>query len=333
MMPQPSYRLQQTKLIPILSLEKDDRAPDLARYAYRSFDRQFLFCDARLLDRPGPALWNACSDKQVYLTSLFSQVLGSGPALTSSAQIPDLDHFRGSYGAKAVIPLYRTALTHRRRTSCLACLILLGRSLSTDRSHTRGPYSIRLRRPGPTSLHLALSPKELESRELRVPITRDAELFESVRAAGAHLLWLHTYGERFVPEGKPRGQIPARRGQMHRSRPRRRRRLSPKTFAYNDDDQEHFTSAPASSPLLSLRYCTAFERVRTEGRAVVARLPNEVPQKERSGASKPTPLRQHTTHPLDQPVHHRTARTPLGPRSDPGRLSRSGPTPPGSHRR
>ena len=47
----------QTKLIPILSLEKDDRAPNLASYAYRSFDRQFLLCDARLLDRPGPALW------------------------------------------------------------------------------------------------------------------------------------------------------------------------------------------------------------------------------------------------------------------------------------
>jgi predicted helicase len=50
--------------------------------------------------------------------------------------------------------------------------------------------------------------KELETRELRVPITKDAALFEQVRAAGARLLWLHTYGERFVPKGKKRGQVP-----------------------------------------------------------------------------------------------------------------------------
>jgi hypothetical protein len=49
--------------------------------------------------------------------------------------------------------------------------------------------------------------RELETRQLRVPITKDAELFAKVRDAGAKLLWLHTYGERFVPKGKRRGQV------------------------------------------------------------------------------------------------------------------------------
>ena len=77
--------------------------------AYRSFDRQWLFLDNRLGDYLRPDLWRAYSEQQVYLTSLFSQPLGIGPAVTVAAQIPDLDHFRGSYGAKATIPLYRDA--------------------------------------------------------------------------------------------------------------------------------------------------------------------------------------------------------------------------------
>ena len=50
--------------------------------------------------------------------------------------------------------------------------------------------------------------RELETRELRIPLTRDAALFEQVRGLGARLLWLHTYGERFIPEEHTRGRIP-----------------------------------------------------------------------------------------------------------------------------
>ena len=50
--------------------------------------------------------------------------------------------------------------------------------------------------------------QELGTRELRVPITSDAGLFWEVRDVGAKLLWLHTYGERYVSKGRPRGQVP-----------------------------------------------------------------------------------------------------------------------------
>jgi predicted helicase len=49
---------------------------------------------------------------------------------------------------------------------------------------------------------------ELNTRELRVPLTKKAGLFEKVRAVGAKLLWLHTYGQRFVPRGKHKGKVP-----------------------------------------------------------------------------------------------------------------------------
>ena len=38
--------------------------------------------------------------------------------------------------------------------------------------------------------------------------TKDAALFEQVCEAGARLLYLHTYGERFIPGGRPHGQVP-----------------------------------------------------------------------------------------------------------------------------
>jgi hypothetical protein len=50
--------------------------------------------------------------------------------------------------------------------------------------------------------------EELSTRELRVPLTKDAGLFAQVRDVGAKLLWLHTYGQRFVPQGKHPGQVP-----------------------------------------------------------------------------------------------------------------------------
>jgi hypothetical protein len=50
--------------------------------------------------------------------------------------------------------------------------------------------------------------EELGTREIRVPVTKNAGLFAKVRDLGARLLWLHTYGQRFVPKGKHRGQVP-----------------------------------------------------------------------------------------------------------------------------
>jgi hypothetical protein len=42
----------------------------------------------------------------------------------------------------------------------------------------------------------------------RIPITRDPELFHRGVAVGRRLIWLHTYGERMVPAGATRGDVP-----------------------------------------------------------------------------------------------------------------------------
>ena len=75
-------------LAPLRDIPAGTKPVAVVPYAYRSFDRQWLLADARLLDRPRPPLWSVHSDRQVYLGSLLTNVLGSGPAATVAANIP-----------------------------------------------------------------------------------------------------------------------------------------------------------------------------------------------------------------------------------------------------
>jgi hypothetical protein len=195
------------KLQPLSQLSPKSPPPETAPCSFRSFDRQYIFADGRLIDRPGPGLWEANSERQLYLTTLLNHPLGDGPALTACAYIPDKHHFRGSFGAKEILPLYRSSNPDPEEPNILPGLLeLLGKQLQHQVSSEDFLAYVygALAQPSFTSRFA----KELETRELRVPITKDAALFEQLRAVGAHLLWLHTYGERFRPKGKQRGSIP-----------------------------------------------------------------------------------------------------------------------------
>jgi len=195
----------QTDSTPIARLPKDAVLPPVVRYAYRSFDRQYLIADGRLISRPRPDLWRAHSNRQGYLTSLFSHPLGNGPALTASADPPDLDHFRGSYGAKAVLPFFRDAPANEANIlpGLLNVLTKAYDQPVTPQDFLAYVYGV-LAQPVFTQRYAT----ELGTRELRVPITKDPVLFLRVRDAGANLLWLHTYGERFTSPERHRGQVP-----------------------------------------------------------------------------------------------------------------------------
>jgi len=190
---------------PIDQLLPDAPVPRFRRYGYRSFDRQWILADSRLGDFLRPDLWRAHSERQLYLTTLLNHPLGHGPSLAAAAHVPDLHHFRGSYGAKEVFPLYRNAeATEGNMVPRL--LGLLSKTYSrkvTQEDFVAYVYGV-LAQPAFTERYAV----ELETRELRVPITKDATLFARIRDMGARLLWLHTYGERLVPKGKQRGHIP-----------------------------------------------------------------------------------------------------------------------------
>lgn len=51
----------------------------IARYGFRSFDRQYTFTDARLAKTESPSLWASRSEDQLFLTTLTTSPLGEGP--------------------------------------------------------------------------------------------------------------------------------------------------------------------------------------------------------------------------------------------------------------
>ena len=189
---------------PIANLPDNAPMPETRRYAYRIFERQHIIADARLIERPRLDLWRAHSDQQVYLTGPLTMPLGAGPALGACALLPDLHHFPGS-GGRSVIPLYRNADATEANIAAKA-LAVLGKAYKrtvTPEDFAAYIYGA-LAHPAFTQRFW----KELETRELRVPFAKDAALFEEIRKIGARLLWLHTYGERYIPAGKQQGQIP-----------------------------------------------------------------------------------------------------------------------------
>jgi hypothetical protein len=190
---------------PVSLLAKDACAPSVRRYAYRTFDRQWCFADARLGDYLRADLWNISSQRQVFMTSLLSGVLGLGPAATVSALVPDLDHFRGSFGGKHVIPLWRDAdATQPNVTAGLldALSTAYGNPVSPEDLFAYA-YAVLA-----TPHYVESFSEELTVPGPRLPLTRDAALFAEAVAAGRRLIHLHTYGERFVPEGGQAGQVP-----------------------------------------------------------------------------------------------------------------------------
>ncbi len=202
------------RLTAINTLARGATCGEIARYAYRSFDRQYILADARVIDRAGPPLWLAHSNKQVYLTSLFTQPLGGGPASVASAHVPDLDTFRGSFGAKATFPLYRDAAAIEPNI-LPGFLALWGKKLK----HEITPESFAAYVYGLTG-HAGFVDRfweELEDCQLRIPLTLSSQLFCEVSAAGATLLHLHTFGERFQPPRTRVPQIPAGKARVRKA--------------------------------------------------------------------------------------------------------------------
>lgn len=182
----------------IAKLPKSAPCPPVMGYAYRSFDRQWAIADARLGDRLRPPLWQVASEKQTYLTSLLSGVIGKGPGSTASAFVPDLHHFRGSYGGKDVIPLWRDAeaKTANLTASFVAALKTAYGKAPSPEDIFAYAYAV-LANPG----YVRRYEEELQVPGPRLPVTKDKALFDRGAALGRELLRWHTYGERFREKG------------------------------------------------------------------------------------------------------------------------------------
>ena len=247
-----TYRIALTKSsdsTPIAELPNNAPLPEVLRCAYRSFDRHYIIADGRLMSRPRPDLWRVHSERQVYLTTLLNDPLGRGPAATACALMPDLHHFSGR-GAKDTIPLYRTADASQANLAP-GLLNILGTAYQRNIApeHFLAYLYGVLAQPAFT----ARFEQELATRKRCVPITKDAALFEQVRKVGARLLWLHTYGERFVPQGQTSGRIPPGAAKCTQAVPGDAEGY-PETFAYDATSQTLHIGRGAFAPVVPAVY-------------------------------------------------------------------------------
>lgn len=182
-------------------MDRGDQFEGLVQYGYRSFDRQWLIADQRLIDRAGPDMWRVRGVRQVFLTTLTSTKFGRGPVLTVTPYVPDLDHFRGSYGAKNVMPLYRDGDGQTPNITD-GLLESLGERLGVKViAEDFLAYTYAL---GGTAAFGERFAEELAegAGPVHIPVTTDADLFQQAVELGRDLLWWHTWGERFVPSGQ-----------------------------------------------------------------------------------------------------------------------------------
>ena len=176
------------------------------RYAYRSFDRQWIIPDYRLINRPNPTLWGAWSERQVYVTALERVSPTSGPAVTFAGAIPDLHHYKGSFGGRAY-PLWADAEASEPNVQA-GVLGLLADIVGSE--VVPEDVMAYLAAVAAHPAYTARFQEDLAQPGLRIPVTADPVLFAEAVELGRKVIWLHTYGERCAdpaagrPAGPPR---------------------------------------------------------------------------------------------------------------------------------
>lgn len=183
----------------------DERGPcpQPVPYAYRSFNRQWVIPDARVITQPNAELWGALSDRQIFVTAMSRTSPTSGPALTLTGLVPDLDHYKGSFGGR-VFPLWRDreATTSNLRPGVL---VYWAQRLGID--VVPEDVVAYIAAVGAHPAYVARFRDDLSTPGLRIPLTADRAAFAEAVALGRSVVWLHTFGERMADaaEGRPAG--------------------------------------------------------------------------------------------------------------------------------
>ena len=169
------------------------------RYAYRSFDRQWIIPDGRLINQPNPHLWENHFRQQVYMTALHRTAPAMGPAVTFSATIPDMDHYNGRGGR--VFPLWgdRQNQTPNLKAGLL-CEVAEALGVAVTAPDMMAYFAAVAAHPAYT----ARFQPDLVQPGLRFPITAEASLFAEAIEIGREIIWLHCFGERFTDIGAGR---------------------------------------------------------------------------------------------------------------------------------
>jgi hypothetical protein len=177
-----------------------------AHYGFRSFDRQWIIPDNRVINQPNSELWEIRSDNQIYLTAFTEESPTNGPALTFTGLIPDLHHYKGSFGGR-VFPLWRDAQAREPNypPKMLAFLAQkYGHAVSTE------DFMAYVAAVAANPAYTKRFEDDLSTPGLRIPFTSNWNIFAEAAELGRTILWLHTFGERMADPKKGRAAQPPR---------------------------------------------------------------------------------------------------------------------------
>ncbi|MEE6294721.1 type ISP restriction/modification enzyme [Georgenia wangjunii] len=170
------------------------------RLGYKSFDRQWIIPDARVLDRPRPDLWASRVPGQVFVVEQHSEPIDGGPGLVFTALIPDLHHFNGRGGR--ALPLLHPDGTANVASGLLPALAAL-QARDVGAKDVLAYVAAVVAHPAFTRTFA----DELTTPGLRVPLTSERALFAEAVALGQAVIWLHTYGEAYAGADRPKSQV------------------------------------------------------------------------------------------------------------------------------
>lgn len=204
---------------PLLSLEtaltdrsaKDDLIKSAAlnslnlrqptRYGFRSFDRQWLIADKRLINRHNPDLWTEGCKDQFFFTALSEAAPSGGPAITGTSSYPDHDHYKGSAGGRVFALWKDAAATQTNVNADVIAALTRAYGTAPDPVDVFAYVAALLAHPA----YVASFKADLIRPGLRVPLTADKLLFAEAAKLGREVIWLHSFGER-MGEGHPPGE-------------------------------------------------------------------------------------------------------------------------------
>jgi hypothetical protein len=183
--------------------QETDVRPDLIRISLRSFDRQWLIADNRVLDYPRPDLWASLQAGQIFLNQQSSHEIDSGPAVVATHLVPDTDHFNGRGGR--VLPLLHPDGSPNVPHGLLA---YLAEATNQDRVAAADLAAYVVAVAGHDAFTQRFA-EELLTPGVRVPLTRDGALWARAVALGREVLWASTYGDRCADPalGRPAGDV------------------------------------------------------------------------------------------------------------------------------
>lgn len=168
---------------------EDSQAPAPVRIGLRSFDRQWLIPDRRVIDFPRPDLWEALLPGQLFLNQQSSHAIDSGPAIVATALLPDTHHFNGRGGR--VHPML-----HPNGSANVPpqLLFFVGNRLGLG-----GPVPVQDLAAYVMTVagHRAFTERftdELVTPGVRVPLTAEPELWHEAVELGREVIWASTYG-------------------------------------------------------------------------------------------------------------------------------------------